>query len=661
MISPQTISTIIETARIDEVVGEFVSLKKRGVNYLGLCPFHNEKTPSFNVNPARNIYKCFGCGKGGSALSFIMEHEHYTYPEALRYLAKKYNIEIEEKEQTPLMLQEQGERESLYIVTAFAEQFFIDSLQKSEEGKSIGLTYFKERGFSENTIHKFRLGYAPDEWEALTNAANSKGYNLEFLEKTGLAKKRKSENEEGKPIGNESRGNYYDGYRGRVMFPIHNLSGRVIGFGGRVLKKDEKTAKYINTPECEIYHKSKTLYGIFFAKKSIIEKDNCFLAEGYTDVISLHQAGIENTVASSGTSLTQDQIRLIGRYTKNITMLYDGDAAGIKASFRGIDMILEEGMNVKAVLFPDGEDPDSFSKKTSQTELTKFISENSKDFIVFKTNLLKKDTEGDPIKKTLMIHDIVSSIAIIPDTIARAIYLKECSKLMDISEKALVSELNKYRRKKYSKQNPEEDTSEIFSEEKKPSEQFQQEESLVYQERDIIRLLLNYGDQKILIENFDDENNPLEVEITVAGFIFHELIEKDNLIFCSPVLKEIFEEFSANYQKGIELTVQHFINHRDEKIRNLTIELISNKYELHKWESKNIIVNREAGNPLRMVNTAISSFKEKKINQMIDENRKLIKTSFEEGTDFQPFLKKQQILDDLKRKLAREPGRVIIK
>lgn len=649
MISPQTITAILDAARVDEVVSEFVSLKKRGVNYIGLCPFHNEKTPSFNVNPARNIYKCFGCGKGGSPVNFIMEHEHYTYPEALRFLAKKYNIEIEEKEQTPEMIREQSERESLYIVSAFAEQFFIDSLENTEEGKSIGQSYFRERGFSEHTLRKFRLGYAPDTWDALINAASEKGYNLKYLEKTGLIKAKK-ENQ------------YYDGFRGRVMFPIHNLSGRVIGFGGRVLKKDEKTAKYINTPECDIYHKSKTLYGIFFAKKAIIENDNCYLVEGYTDVISMHQAGIENTVASSGTSLTQEQIKLIGRYTKNITILYDGDAAGIKASFRGIDMILEEGMNVKAALFPDGEDPDSFSKKVSSTELSKFITSSAKDFIVFKADLLKKDAEGDPIRKTQMIHDIVASIALIPDHIGRAVYIKECSKMMDISEKALVNELNKYRRKKFTKQNfSEEENAEIFTEEKKPSEQFNPEYNLVHQERDVIRLLLNYGDLKMIIESSDEENRPVQMEVTIAEYVVHELAVKDKLLFETPVIKDIFSEFIIAHQNETSLHPGYFINHSNEEIKNLAIELLTPRHHLHNWKSKNILVVTEEQNAKRMVNTAITSLKEKKINLLIEENRKQLKEAGEAGKDYQPYLEMQIKLDELKRQLAKEPGRVVIK
>lgn len=648
MIQPQTIAAIVDAARIDEVVGDFVSLKKRGVNYIGLCPFHNEKTPSFNVNPARNIFKCFGCGKGGSAVSFIMEHEHYTYPEALRYLAKKYNIEIEEKEMTPEMQQEEGERESQYIVSAFAEQFFVDSLHNTEEGKSIGISYFKERGFSEMTIQKFRLGYSLDSWDALTNAATGKGYKIEFLEKTGLTKSKD--------------GKHYDGYRGRVMFPIHNLSGRVIGFGGRVLKKDEKTAKYINTPECEIFHKSKTLYGIYFARKSIIEKNNCYLVEGYTDVISLHQSGIENTVASSGTSLTQDQIRLIARYTKNITILYDGDAAGLKASFRGIDMILEEGMNVKAVLFPDGEDPDSFSKKVSSSELEKFIALNSKDFLVFKTSLLKNETEGDPIKKTLMIHEIVASIALIPDNIARDVYIKECSKLMNISEPALISELNKHRRKKFTRLNQVDDESpEVFTEEKQRTGQSLPEQNLFYQEKDIIRLLLNYGDLKISVETIGEDKKPVQVETLISDYIIHELFEKDNLRFETPLMKEMFDEYLSAYQDEKVLPARYFIEHSNEKIRNLSTDLLTFKYELHNWEGKNIIVKSEENNPVRMIGTALSAYKEKKINQMIEENRKQMKLAIDAGDDYQPFLVRQKTLDDRKKELAKEPGRVIIK
>lgn len=594
-----------------------------------------------------------------------MEHEHYTYPEALRYLAKKYNIEIEEKEQTPEMLQEQSERESLYIVSTFAEQFFVDYLHNSEEGKSIGMSYFKERGFSEQTIQKFRLGYSPDEWEALTKAAIDKGYKLEFLEKTGLAKRRKGDGEMGRRGDKDNLQHYYDGFRGRVMFPIHNLSGRVIGFGGRVLKKDEKTAKYINTPECDIYHKSKTLYGIYFAKKSIIENDNCYLVEGYTDVISLHQSGIENSVASSGTSLTQEQIRLIGRYTKNITILYDGDAAGIKASFRGIDMILEEGMNVKAALFPDGEDPDSFSKKVSSSELAKFIAENLQSFVEFKTNILIKDVKDDPFKRTEVLKEMANTIALLPALDASS-FTTKCCQLLKVDEKTFLNEVNKARRNRILKKsnlNISEEINSIIT----PEPANHQQEVIIgidspgHQEQDIIRILLRHGDKKITIENYDEENNPVEVEISIADYIIHELVEKDTLSFETPVLKEIFNEFISAYEKEMELSAQHFIAHNDEKIKNMAIELVSARYELHNWSSKNIRVATEEQNPKRMVNTAIISFKEKKIAQLIEENRKQMKDACDAGTDFQQFLHQQKILDDLKRQLAKEPGRVIIK
>ena len=433
MITRQTKDTILETARIEEVVGEFVSLKKRGSNLLGLCPFHNEKTPSFTVSPAKGFYKCFGCGKAGDSVTFIMEHEHLTFPEALRYLAGKYNITIEEQEPSPHDVEEKNNRESLFIVSAFAQKFYTDNMWETEEGKAIGLAYFRERGFTDEVMHKFQLGFAPDQWNALTIAAMAGGYKMEFLEQTGLT------------INNE--GKQYDRFRGRVMFPIHNLTGRVIGFGARILKVDPKSPKYLNSPESEIYHKSNVLYGIAFAKKIIVQNDECFLVEGYTDVLSLHQAGIENVVASSGTSLTIEQTRLISRYTKNVTVLYDGDTAGIKASLRGIDIILEEGLNVRVLLFPEGDDPDSFSRKVSSVELKEYIKKNAVDFITFKTKLLLNEAANDPIKRAGLIKDIVASIAIVPDVIQRSIYIRQTSALMEINEQVLLQEMNKLMRK----------------------------------------------------------------------------------------------------------------------------------------------------------------------------------------------------------------------
>ena len=404
----------MDSARIEEVIGDFISLKKRGANYLGLCPFHNEKTPSFSVSPSKGIYKCFGCGKSGNSVGFVMEHEHYSYPEALKFVAKKYSIEIEEEVLTPEMQQELDERESMFALNGFAAKYFAENLFQSEEGKSIGLTYFKERDFRESAIEKFHLGYAINKWEDYSKHSLENGYKKEVLVKTGL--------------GIEKDNHVIDRFRGRVIFPIHNLTGKVIGFGGRILSSEKSTAKYINSPESEIYNKSKALYGIYFARNTMVKNDNCYLVEGYTDVISLHQAGIENVVASSGTSLTEDQIKLIKRFTPNITMLFDGDPAGIKASFRGIDLILEQGMNVKVVLFPDGQDPDSYVRAHRTTEVEEFIHDNAADFIKFKTNLLLDETVGDPAGRAKLIKDIVATIAHIPDGINRSVYIMNAAR-----------------------------------------------------------------------------------------------------------------------------------------------------------------------------------------------------------------------------------------
>ena len=433
MIPQDIIQEIIETSRIEEVIGEFVQLKKSGANYKGLSPFVQEKSPSFMVSPVKQIFKDFSSGKGGNVVSFIMEHEHYTYPEALRYLAGKYNIAIPEIERTAEDIAQANEKESIYLVSNYANEYFQKKMHETKEGKDIGLSYFHERGFTEETIKKFQLGYSPNEWGAFTKTAIKEGYKLEFLEKSGLS------------IVKEDK--QFDRFKGRVMFPIHNLSGRVLGFGGRILTQDKKAAKYINSPESEIYHKSKVLYGLFYAKKGIVTNDNCMLVEGYTDVISMHQSGISNVVASSGTALTTEQIRLIGRYTKNITILFDGDSAGIRASFRGIDMILEQDMNVKVVLFPDGEDPDSYAKAHSTEELNQFLTDNSQDFIRFKTSMLVEETKNDPIKRAGLIKDIVTSISKIPDHIKRSVYLQECSSLLNIDEASLITELNKTKRK----------------------------------------------------------------------------------------------------------------------------------------------------------------------------------------------------------------------
>src|ERR1700712_5583047 len=460
MILKSTIDRIMEATDIVEVIGEFVQLKKRGANYVGLSPFANERTPSFTVSPAKGIFKDFSSGKGGSAVTFLMELEKFTYPEALKWLAKKYSIEVEETVEAAENKEEEHRRESLMIVTGYAAKFFHESLLDTDEGKNIGLSYFKERGFSKETITKFELGYSPDQWEAFTGQALKEGYQQEFLEESGLSVKR-------------DNGSLYDRYRGRVMFPIHSFTGRVIAFGGRTLKSDKNVPKYVNSPESEIYHKSSVLYGLYFAKKAIREEDNCFLVEGYADVISVHQAGIENVVASSGTSLTVEQIKLIGRLTKNVTILYDGDAAGIKASLRGLDMILEEGLNVKVVLFPDGHDPDSFVRTFGTNGFKKHIAENKKDFILYKTNILLKEAGNDPIKKAEVIREIVESVAKIPDSIKASVFIKECSYILQIDERALLSELNKMRQakaKKDGQQSPSSSSSYYSKQEEAPEE-----------------------------------------------------------------------------------------------------------------------------------------------------------------------------------------------
>ncbi len=566
MIDYNTIQKIIDAAEITEVVQDFVSLKKRGVNYLGLCPFHNEKTPSFTVSPSKGIYKCFGCGKGGNPVNFIMEHEHLGYPEALKYLAKKYNIEVVEKELTAEEIQEQNERDSLLVVTKYANTYFQEKLHKNTDGRAIGLSYFKERGFRDDVIEKFELGYSLDVKDAFTISAKEKGYKIEFLEKTGLT--------------NVNENGNFDRFRGRVIFPIHGLSGNVIGFGGRILKKDPKAAKYLNSPESDIYHKSKVLYGMFLAKKSITQLDKCYLVEGYTDVISMHQAGIENVVASSGTSLTVDQIRLIKRFTPNVTIIYDGDSAGIKASLRGIDLVLEQGLNVRVLLLPEGEDPDSFAKSHSASELIEFIEKNEEDFITFKTRLLFNEAKSDPVKKANLISDIVRSIAVIPDTIIRTVYIKECSDILEIDEKVLYGEINKIRRKNYDNE-----YKKVIS----PDQNFKIASPAVpsfvddvyseAQEKEIIRLLLHYGNNVLYTYQEDKYDEPRNV--SVAEYTIHEILN-DDLEFKNLVYKQIFQEYLDAINAEKTLDEKHFIYHTEPQISKLAADLLSSSYTLSK-------------------------------------------------------------------------------
>lgn len=645
VIKKETIDVIMDTARIEEVVGDFVNLKRRGTNLLGLCPFHNEKTPSFNVSPIRGIYKCFGCGKAGNSVNFIMDHEHYSYPEALRYLAEKYNIAIEEDEKTPEFNQEQLQRESLLITTEFARKYFSRQLHETEEGKSIGLSYFYEREFTEATIEKFQLGYSPEAWRAFTDEALANGYLKVNLEKTGLT------------VISEDK--IFDRFRGRVMFPIHNITGKVIAFGARILKTDAKAAKYLNSPESDIYHKSKILYGIYFAKKSIIAKDECFLVEGYTDVISMHQAGIENVVASSGTSLTVEQIRLIGRYTKNITVLYDGDPAGIKASIRGIDLILEEGLNVKVVLFPDGDDPDSFARKHSTYEVADYIKESAQDFIRFKTSLLLKEVANDPVRKAGLIRDIVETIAKIPDPILRETYTRECSVLMEINEQTLISELNKILRKEVFKfPKPESGIEELLSDVLTPDHQTPDLNPSEYQEADIIRLLLTYGEEDLYFIEPINERESHEVTEKVKSFIVHEL-NMDEISFEHPVYAKIYKEFENMVHQEAAYQSQYIVNHDDQEIRQLAADILTPKYQLADWNSRNVFIKEEISRVKHAALSAVYSIKIKHLHKLSLQNREAIREAESKNEDIDDLIKIQMQYDEIKIKLAEYLGIVV--
>jgi len=648
VITPETKERILEACRIEEVVGDFVSLKKRGANLLGVCPFHNERTPSFTVSPAKGFFKCFGCGKAGDSVTFMMEHEHLSFPEALRYLAGKYNITIEEEAPSAEMMEAQSQRESLFAVMDFAKNYYVDYLWNNDEGIAIGLSYFRERGFTDEIIRKFELGFSPDKWDGLTSSATSAGYKEEILEKAGLL------------IVNEQK--KYDRFRGRVMFPVASLTGRTIAFGARILKTDPKSPKYLNSPETEIYFKSKSLYGISHAKKSIVEKDVCYLVEGYTDVISLHQAGIENVVASSGTSLTVEQIRLIGRYTKNITVLYDGDAAGIKASLRGINLILEEGMNVRVVLFPDGEDPDSYSRKVSTVELLDYLTVSAVDFISFKTKLLLSETAGDPIKKAGLVRDIVETIAVVPDAITRAAYLRQASTLMEMSEAVLIAEMNKIIRARNNRQSEEQQTpmpdhtGEMLDNIEKEYEEEQlinDEHSTEVHEEEIIRILLNYAEEIFelpdwnkYLEEEQDKNNPKKkitdkkeedekpelVYIKVKDFIF-DVLKTDGINFINEGYAGLLAEFANLVENETEYNSQTFINNLSPELKPLAISLVTPKYELADWKSKGIFVRLDKDRIDKTVVDAMAYIQKKMANKKAMEFQNEIKERAEVGAD----------------------------
>ena len=703
MIDQPTIDRILDAANIVDVVSEFVTLRKRGVNYVGLCPFHDDKSPSFYVSPAKNICKCFACGEGGTAVHFIMKHEQLGYFDALRFLAKKYNIEIQERELSDEEKRIRSDRESMFIVNAWAQQYFSQMLHEHVEGKTVGMRYFIERGFREDTIRKFQLGYSLDQRDALYQQALRKGYKKEYLEKTGLV------------IAYEN-GNVNDRFRGRVIFPVHSLSGKVVAFGGRVLKKDEKTAKYVNSPESPIYHKSNELYGIYFAKQAIVKADRCYLVEGYTDVISMHQSGVENVVASSGTALTHGQIRLIHRFTNNITVLYDGDAAGIKAAIRGIDLLLDEGMNVKVVLLPDGEDPDSFARSHSATEFTEFIRQHETDFIRFKTKLLLADAGNDPVKRAALIGDIIRTIAIVPDDITRTIYIRECSAMMEIDEQVVLNQVNKQRLSK-NEQKPSvlvtnRSTTEILPPDysiAEPSGQMQEvpvataepvsdqlppdfppppeeefsgsnemseippsapveETQVMTRQRSpyeafeiaLLRYVVRYGER--VLYDYVDEETKERIVMRVAEFIRDDL-ERDDLSFYTPIFKQMLDEAANRCGEETFIAHRYFLSHPDPLVSRVAANLMSEKYQLSKYHFKFREVEQEEDKLDQLVVRDLFAFKEAYIMRQLKEKQELLKQlSSADPEQIMTVMKEIAQLNEIKKVLSKELGeRIILK
>ncbi len=640
MIIQSTIDSIFEAARVEEVIGEFVLLKKSGSNFKGLSPFSDEKSPSFMVSPVKQIWKDFSSGKGGNVVSFLMEHEHYTYPEALKYLAKKYNIEIEETQLDDEQKQALNERESMYVVSEYAKDYFHDILLNNEQGKAIGLSYFKERGYREETIKKFQLGYALNEWEAFTKTALDKGYELQFLEKTGLT------------IVKETK--QFDRFKGRVLFPIHSMSGRVLGFGGRILNMTEKAAKYLNSPASEIYDKSKVLYGIYYAKQAIAKENNCFLVEGYTDVITLHQAGVENVVASSGTALTSDQIRLIKRLTPNITVLFDGDAAGIRASMRGIDLILEQGMNVRVLTFPDGDDPDSYAKKVSSEELAIYLSEKPQDFIKFKIAILLDDAKSDPVKKADLVRDIIHSISVIPDRIQREIYVKECAYLMDISEEVLFSNLAQQIAKAGQDRSGQryQEAKQMEVVKKQQHQELPKVNQLEKYEKEIIKILLLYGNKKAefidWIEETDNVGNTKLTKEVYENIVAQEIylnLQEDEIIFTNPLFQKLYGVIINQFNVKQEIDIQLLSQHEDVTIAEVTSHILMDeeKYQLSDWESQNIIVKPKEAHIIKLVNDVVLNLRRVLIAEKINEIVTIIKDNKPEREQLEEIMNYTQL------------------
>ena len=649
MIDQATIDRITDAAQIQDVVSDYVTLKKRGVNLLGMCPFHNEKTPSFTVSPAKGIFKCFGCGKGGNSVHFIMEHEQISYYDALKYLARKYHIEVQERELSPEEMAVRNDRESMFLVNDFAQKHFAHTLHHHIDGKSIGLSYFRERGFRDDIIQKFQLGYSLEQRDAFSQAAIKAGYNKEYLVKTGLT---------------IEGDNHYlgDRFRGRVMFPVHSLSGKVVAFGGRILKKDDKMAKYVNSPESEIYHKSNELYGIYFAKQAVVKQDRCFLVEGYTDVISMHQSGIENVVSSSGTSLTPGQIRLIHRFTENVTVIYDGDAAGIKASIRGIDLLLEEGLNIKVLLLPDGDDPDSFARKTNASDFIEYVERNASDFIRFKTNLLLAEAGTDPVKRAGLVLDIVRSIAIIPNTAIRGEYVKDCSTLLNVEEQMLYYEINKLKNNEQEKSAIRRQTEATHLPQEAQSDNFVRKATagtkFEDQERNILQVLIKYGDAVLFYEDAEKQH-----PVNVGAYILEEL-EKDKLIFSNSLHSLMLDEYKNNCQQENFAVERFFLYHPQSEISMITADLIFEKYTLSRIHSKLKKIEADADRLIELVPRVVFEFKNSLILEMIKLKLLEMKAANDSKNNklVDEIMREMSQLEVVKKQLSKSLGeRIIIK
>jgi len=654
MIPQETVLKILDAADIVEVISDFVSLKKAGTVYKGLCPFHHEKTPSFTVSQSKGIFKCFGCGKGGSSVNFIMEHEQMSYPEALKYLANKYHIEVQDRELSAEEIAQKTEREAMMVATQYAQKWFTQQLWETTDGKAIGLSYFREkRGFRDDIIKKFNLGYSPEQRNAFTQAALKKGYKKNYLTKTGLT------------ISGE---NYaFDRFNGRVIFPIHNLSGKIIGYGGRTMRNDKKIAKYLNSIESEIYHKSNILYGIFHAKKTINQFDKCFLVEGYTDVISMHQAGVENVVASSGTSLTTNQIRLIHRFTENLTVLYDGDAAGIKASLRGIDMILSEGMNVKVMLLPDGEDPDSFSQKLSSEELTAYIEKHEQDFVQFKADLLIGETQNDPIKRAQAISSILQSVSIIPDSITRSVFIRELSKNLDVPEKTLYAEVGKKIKNRLEKKSTQRKSNYGQAANNKSTEQKKElsvKDSHIFDyEKTIIQFLLIYGSD-VLYTSDDNEELGLDLkenqQIKIAEFIFSFINADEMLMLRHKEYLHIYTEYLAHWDEQHFNAQKYFINHPKPEISALVADLISDDYVMSKiWNKESRIVKIEKLDPKIHIPKTLWEYKYKRIQELMKNIQEKL-TLTKDNDELNEFLMQYMRLKEINQLIAKELGNRVI-